>query len=270
MTEQDAMLRQPHGPNTVSSLEAGFRELGVRPGMVLITHASLSALGWVCGGAQAVILALENILTPAGTLVMPAHSGDLSDPADWCNPPVPAQWCEVIRNEMPCYDESLTPTRGMGQIPEVFRKQDGVARSSHPQLSFAARGKHRDYVLQDRHYDYAMNMKSPLGRVYELDGFILLIGVGHECNTSLHLAEYMGASSRPTVRNGMPVLEDGLRQWRVFEDVALCADDFGQIGGDYEALHPIATGLVGAATCRLIRQRGLVDFAAEWMAKNRA
>ncbi|HAH62667.1 MAG TPA: AAC(3) family N-acetyltransferase, partial [Treponema sp.] len=146
MSEEKTIAQSPNGPNTISSLERDFTELGVKPGMVLIAHTSLSSLGWVCGGAVSVILALETVLTGKGTLIMPAHSGDLSDPANWCNPPVPEAWIETIRKEMPCFDKDLTPTRGIGKIPETFRKQKSVLRSSHPQVSFAAWGKNKEFI----------------------------------------------------------------------------------------------------------------------------
>ena len=88
MSERDAIERSA-APVTTISLEADLRALGVEDGMTLLVHASLSSLGWVCGGPVAVILALEEILGERGTLVMPTMSTDLTDPKNWEAPPVP-------------------------------------------------------------------------------------------------------------------------------------------------------------------------------------
>ena len=113
--EADLIARSERGPVTVEMLVADLTALGVEPGMALLLHSSLSSLGWVCGGPQAVIVALETVLGPAGTLVVPTHSGANSDPAAWVAPPVPEAWWPVIRSSMPAYDPHLTPTRGMGR-----------------------------------------------------------------------------------------------------------------------------------------------------------
>jgi aminoglycoside 3-N-acetyltransferase len=271
MGERDTIRYDGKMPNTVSSLEKDFISLGIKPGMVLIVHSSLSSLGWVCGGAPSVILALENALTVDGTLIMPAHSGDLSDPKDWRDPPVPEAWFGIIRNEMPCFDKDLTPTRSIGIIPEVFRKQKSVLRSPHPQVSFCAWGKLKEYIIQDHHFDYAQNEKSPLGRIYEKGGWILLMGVGHENNTSLHLAEYLSNyKAKKVVKNGMPVDENGKTAWREFDDIDIDSDDFREIGHDYENEKEVIIGKVGDATCRLIDQKDCVDYAVRWMEKKRS
>ncbi|MEN6476456.1 MAG: AAC(3) family N-acetyltransferase, partial [Rectinema sp.] len=114
MPEADTIDFSKTRPNTVKSLASDLAALGVERGSTLLVHSSLRSLGWTAGGAHAVILALENAIGSEGTLVMPTHSGDLSDPADWQHPPVPESWWSVIREEMPAYDRALSTTRGMG------------------------------------------------------------------------------------------------------------------------------------------------------------
>lgn len=255
---------------TISSLTSDFRRLGVSKGMAVVVHASLRSLGWVCGGAVSVILALEEILGSEGTLVMPSHSYDISDPAHWENPPVPSALIDRIRNEMPLFYKDLTPTTSMGKIAETFRKQDGVVRSSHPSSSFCAWGKHKDYIVQDDKLDFSQNEQSPLGRLYELGGYILLIGVAHNKNTSLHLSEYKADyPGKKIIKDGFPCMVKGKRTWKEASDIAYYSDDFPSIGYEYEKTGKLKKGYAGKALCRFIDQRDFVDFAAAWMKKNR-
>lgn len=258
-------------PVSIASLTADLRALGVRPGASIVVHSSLSSLGWVIGDAPAVIAALGNALGVGGTLVMPTHSGGLSDPAGWVAPPVPSEWHDRIRAEMPAYDPAITPTRIMGAIPESFRGHPGVRRSAHPRQSFAARGPRAAFVTDDHALDCAMGERSPLARLYDLDADVLLLGVGHDRNTSLHLAEYR--ASWPGKRHttfGSPVMIDGTRHWLEVDDLDFDDSDFARLGEDFEHDTGAAfVGKVGAATARLMRQRTLVDYAVEWMGRFR-
>src|SRR5512136_2153792 len=146
MSERDAVERTQGYPATVESLRADLAALGVEPGLTLLLHSSLSSLGWVCGGPVAVILALEAAIGPDGTLVMPTYSDDLSEPSYWKNPSVPEAWWATIRQTMPPYDVDMTPTRGVGVIPECFRNRAGTRRSPHPSDSFAARGLRAEMI----------------------------------------------------------------------------------------------------------------------------
>lgn len=256
-------------PNTVSSLTAELRDLGVQAGDVLLVHASLSALGWVCGGAQAVVDALQDVLTESGTLVMPTHTTQYSDPAGWSNPPVPDAWVDPIRESMPPFRPDVTPTRGMGAIAECFRSYPEVVRSRHPEVSFAAWGSAAEAVAGDHGYDYSLGEESPLARVYERDGRVLLLGVGHEVNTSLHLAETRADLDKRTIEHSAPVLEAGRRVDVTYEDIARSTADFADLGADYERQTESTVGEIGAATAELIDQRSLVDFAVEWFEANR-
>jgi aminoglycoside 3-N-acetyltransferase len=258
-------------PVGILSLTADLRALGVRPGAAMIVHSSLSSLGWVIGDAPAVIAALTAALGPDGTLVMPTHSGGLSDPAGWVAPPVPQEWHARIRAEMPAYDPDITPTRIMGAICESFRTHPGVRRSAHPRQSCAARGPQAAFVTDGHALDCAMGERSPLARLYDLDGDVLLLGVGHDRNTSLHLAEYRASwPSRRHATFASPVTVDGARRWLEVDDLDFDDSDFARLGEDFERdTGSVLVGKVGGASARLMRQRALVDYATDWIGRVR-
>lgn len=267
MSEAEA-VRRAGTPATADTLLRDLRALGVGPGMTLLVHSSLSALGWVCGGALAVIDALTRAVRPKGTLVMPAFSPDNSDPAFWTNPPVPEEWWGTIRDAMPAFDPEATPTRWIGAIPETFRKLPGVRRSAHPSASFAARGPHAGRIVARHALDFCLGERSPLARLYDLHAHVLLLGVGHKVNTSLHLAEYRARYvGKREIDQGAAVMRRGVRRWAAYRDLNLHSEDFPAIG---KAFHPRElNGRVACAEARLFPQREIVDFGVGWMEANR-
>jgi aminoglycoside 3-N-acetyltransferase len=265
MSEAEAVQRVKT-PGTRSSLARDLRRLGLAPGMTVLVHSSLKALGWVNGGPVTVIQALQDVLTPQGTLVMPAHSGDYSDPVKWQSPPVPQEWHQLVRDTMPPFDPRLTPTRGMGRIAELFRTWPGVQRSQHPQVSFAAWGKQAAFVTGSHALSNSLGEGSPLARVYDLDGYVLLLGVSYDSNTSFHLAEYRAGNAQ-SFTTGAPVMHNGRATWTTYNDIVFKDELFPQIGAELEAQTDVVTiGQIAAATSRLYRQRPAVDFAANWLA----
>lgn len=271
MREEKPIDANQHWPNTVPTLVKDFRTLGIEAGMTLLVHSSLSKLGWVNGGPHAVILALEETLGPRGTLVMPTHSSHLSEPAHWHHPPIPESWWDMVRQTMPPFDPDLTPTRNMGAIPEVFRKQKGVLRSSHPQVSFAAWGLHATEIVASHSLTDSFGEGSPLGRVYDLKGWVMLLGVGHSNNTSLHLAEYRANFvGKQQIRQGAPITVNGEARWVQFSDLDWDSDDFPAIGEAFQRETPLVRiGMVGQAETQLMPQPALVDFGVRWMETNR-
>ncbi|MDH3643004.1 MAG: AAC(3) family N-acetyltransferase [Gammaproteobacteria bacterium] len=275
MSSEEQLLenagKRQQQPVTPSRLVRELADLGLRPGMTVVVHTSLSKIGWVPGGAQGVIAALLDLLTATGTLVMPAHSGNLSDPANWIAPPVPKTWWDDIRNDTPAYDPALTPTRNMGAVAESFRKYPGVQRSAHPHVSFTALGPNAARVLADHRAGCMFGERSPLARLYELDAHVLLLGVVHANNTSIHLAEYRAEfPGKRYHTEGAPMMVDGSRQWVSFEDLQTSDDDFAALGEDFARETGLeGRGSVGWGEARLMRVRAIVDYAVAWLSSHR-
>ncbi len=270
------MTQKPFAPSpmhTVETLTVAFAACGVQRGQTILMHSSMSKIGgWICGGSEAVILALLAVLGNDGTLMMPTFTTDNSEPSLWQNPPVPPDWWQPIREHTPAYHPRTARTAEMGIIAETFRTWEGVLRSEHPMWSFAAWGKYAHELVSDHRLEYGLGEKSPIGNLYALDGQVFLLGVGHANNTSLHLAEYRADyPGKMLERQGAAMLVEGVRQWVEFDIVAVDADDFEQLGADYETEYPtvIQIGSVGNATTRLFQQRPIVDYATTWLPKNR-
>jgi aminoglycoside 3-N-acetyltransferase len=272
MSEADAIRQTSDGPVTEESLVEHLLALGLKPGSTVLVHTGLSKLGWVSGGAITVIRALQKAVRSYGTLIMPAHSGDYSDPALWEHPPVPEEWWPKIRDTMPAFDPEISPTRGVGIVAELFRSFPDVLRSNHPHVSFTGWGEKAVDLLSNHTLEDSLGEGSPLARIYEVDGLVLLLGAGFDSNTSFHLSEYRAEyTARERVTLGAPVLVDGHRRWKNFSDVNYNSDDFAEIGKAYLKSHKqqVHVGRVGMATAYLFPQRTAVDYAVRWIHTHR-
>lgn len=253
---------------TRSDLEQGFRSAGVESGMTLIVHSAMKKLGWIPGGAQAVVDALLNVLGPSGTLVMPAHNGENSDPAYWVNPPVPESWWPVVRQMMPPFDPQKTPPRGMGSVVECFRAYPGVRRSNHPTYSFLALGPDADTLLQDHDLEDGLGERSPCGALARHDASVLLLGVDFDCCTVMHLAEYR-LRCRFGYRQGSAVRQGAETVLKAYRALDVNSDEFLPIGRELEANGRVSMGRINEADLRLFRVRDAVRAAENWLAANR-
>nr|WP_294914410.1 AAC(3) family N-acetyltransferase [uncultured Neokomagataea sp.] len=255
MTEVAAIARSTNGPITQARLQHDLTRLGVQPGMTILVHTALSRIGWVCGGAQSMINALLAVLGPNGTLMMPAQSPSLSDPQHWSNPPVPQSWWATIRASQPPYDPSLTPTYGCGAVPEAFRHWPGTQRSDHPLLSLSARGPNATELLHHQPLEDPLGCESPLARLEDKDGLILMIGCGWETCTALHLAERRAAPNAPRLQDGAPMLINGQRQWVPISLPIMDSDRFVKIAAQLDGQTFMKHGHIGEAYTRFFPLR---------------
>jgi aminoglycoside N3'-acetyltransferase len=215
-----------------------LRALGVREGGVLLVHTSFRETRPVEGGPAGLIAALRDALGPAGTLVMPSWTGDGDDP----------------------FDSSRTPAAGdLGIVADTFWRLPDVVRSDHP-FACAAAGPRADAIVSDPLPLPPHAPESPVGRVHELDGQVLLLGVGHDANTTLHLAELL-ADVPYRVPTYITVLRDG-RPVRIdYGENDHCCQRFALADGWLRPLGLQAEGNVGHAHARLARSRDIVRLA---------
>ena len=245
-------------------------QAGVGKGQTIMVHTSLSSLGFVCGGAQIIIEALLESVGADGTIMMPTQSWKNLDPTTGVHWEEPEEWWQIIRDNWPAYDKDITPTNTMGTVAEMFRKWHGTKRSDHPARSVAANGKYAEYLTTEHDLSNIFGEGSPIGKLYELDGYVLLIGVGYDKNTSLHLAdvraEYPG--KHDSIEHSA-VMENGKRVWKEYSTLYVDGEDFEQIGEAFEKECTVTKAPLGNGTITLMKQRELVDFATKWIERNR-
>ena len=261
MSEAVLIAKTPT-PRTRTSLAKDLQTAGLQAGDVVVLHSSLKAIGWVSGGPVAVLLAFQDVLTDTGTLVVPSHTANLTDPANWQSPPVPAAWVPLIHESVPAFDPARTPTRDMGIIAETFRSWPGVKRSAHPHVSFAAWGRHADHITTGHRLAWSMGEGSPLHRAYDLNANTMLLGT-RNC-TSLHLAEALSGTAATTTA-AAAIDQNGRRAWVTFPDWAYSTDQFFDILDAFCAEHGLEHSSVGSARTLLLNQRDLVDFAVDFL-----
>ena len=253
-----------------SDIVEALKSVGLQAGDTVMVHTSLGKLGYVCGGAQTVIEALIEVVGEEGTIMMPTQSWKNLDPkagvhwdadeADW----------DKIRENWPAYDKNITPTNTMGAVAEMFRAWPGAKRSDHPARSVAAWGKHAAYLTENHDLSNIFGEGSPIGKLYELDGKVLLLGVGYDKNTSIHLADVRAEyPSKHNCVEHSAIMENGKRVWKAYETLFVDGEDFVDIGAAFEEAHSVNIATIGSATIKLMKQREIVDFAVDWIEKNR-
>jgi aminoglycoside 3-N-acetyltransferase len=219
--------------------------LGVERGGTLLVHTSFRSVRPIEGGPAGLIDALRTALGPIGTLVMPSWPGDDSAP----------------------FDPATTPAAcDLGVVADTFWRMPGVQRANQF-FSFAAVGPAAEQILADPLPMPPHRPESPVGRVHELDGQILLLGVNHDANTTLHLAEvlagvpYRVPKSLTVVENGRPVRVEYGENDHCCRKFVLADTWLRERGLQVE-------GLVGPAHARLIRSRDVVKVAREHLAED--
>ena len=231
-------------PVTKEALIACFEKLGVRRGQIVEVHTSLSSFDYVVGGARTIVDALMEVITEDGTIVMPTQDRGNSEPSNWKEPAIQPYLYASVRKAIPPYDADTTDVEGMGAVVENFKKRKGVISTAHPSASYAAWGKYAKVLCNRQSLHFPLAEESPTARLYEMKGFVLLIGCDLDKATCMHLAEYR-TDNRPIIIEGACINSKEGPRWTTYLDLDLDSSVFNKVKSDLQkkkAIHEIACG----------------------------
>ena len=251
---------------------AALRGTGLGPGQIVLVHASIRNIGWIEGGAGALVTALREVIGAEGTMVVPTFTSSNSDTS--------RAYVERTRGmkksrearyraSMPAFDKDGSSSIECGQLSEHVRKHPGSVRSDHPQTSFAALGPAAVWLMSGHDPADHLGETSPLAKLFECDARVLMLGVGFDKCTAFHLAEYRYIPSPPVARYGCVIKVEGRSSWWHYEDVVLDDSDFADCGRAMEQSIKVIRGHLGEAEIRFFSLVEAVEFAEVWLWWNR-
>lgn len=242
---------------TTAWLQSGLHEFGLTAGDVVLVHTSMKGLGAVDGGADAVIDALLTVVGETGTLLFPTLTGSADDAPG--NPPV--------------IDLASTPCAPwVGVMPEVARNRAGAMRSVHPTHSVVALGANQEHWTTGHEFGHSpCDESSPYFRLMSEGGKILLLGgVDHNSNTSLHCIEEIAAVPyhlQDEVTDGIVTLPTGeqrivsnrLHLWRNRYSYLNLLREFNNVVAPLTAAGAQSTATIGPSVSTLIDAAAMRD-----------
>ena len=237
---------------TRSKLAEGFHRLGLRPGDAVVVHSSLRSLGHVEGGAESVIDALLDVIEPQGLLVLPTftYSSQVFDPAR---------------------TPSLT-----GRITEMGRLWPGAVRSWHPTHSVAAIGAGASELCAGHHRVGCFALDSPLDRLAARGGYVLLLGVGHVSNSTVHVGEsharapYLGVPFSPDRPNQFTIIAPTGELAVSMTEFPGCSKAFGVAEKVLRDRGQIRDAIVGEALTQLVLGAAVIEATVAILQANPA
>ena len=251
---------------TRTSLAADLGAIGLAAGDAVLVHAALRRVGPIIGGPDVIVDALFDVIGPSGT-VLGYCDWQLED--ELRDDP-------SMREHVPAFDPLRSRAiRENGYWPELLRTTPGARRSGNPGASMAALGGRAEWFTADHALDYGYGPQSPLGKLVQAEGKVLMLGAPLDTVTLLHHAEHLAAFPNKRLnRFEAPILVEGRTVWRAFEEFdtsdppdGLPDDYFATIVEAFLATGKGRRGTIGAASSVLLPAAGIVAFGVEWMEK---
>jgi len=256
---------------TRADLARDCTAIGLSPGDIVMAHAAVSKVGPILGGPDALIGALHGAVGPTGTVMAytdwDASYEDLLDGEGR----VPPEW----RDHVPPFDPLTSrSTRDNGVLPEFLRTTSGALRSAGHGASVTAIGARAEWLTADHPLDYGYGPGTPLSRLVEAGGKVLMIGAPWDTMTLLHHAEHLADLPNKRIKRvEVPFATPDGVVWRMIEEfdtsdpvVAGLPDDvFERIVRDFVASGEGRQGRIGGANSLLVEAAAILPFAVNWL-----
>ncbi len=197
--------------------------LGLKTGDIVIVHSSLSSVGHIEGGADTLVDVFLETIGNEGTLVAPVSAS-------------------------------------LGIFTQTLKNRSEALTSDCPLGTVAAIGADAEFICRD-HWkaDTAHGHDTPYLKIAGLGGYVCLLGVDQDRNTTLHSVEAL--LELPYLETKKARLENGNeKSWKYYPGPHR---DFIGIDHIMREKGKIKIGKVGNAVVRLMKSQDLIDIFTE-------
>lgn len=267
-------MASPPSFHTRASLRQDLQRLGIRAGDMVMVHAAMSTVGPLLNGPDALIGALLDAVGADGTLIAYTDWDGAYDSLLDAKGRVPPEW----RPHVPAFDPATSrAARDNGILAEFIRTTPGAYRSDNPGASVAAIGARAAWLTADHPLDYGYGEGSPLAKLVQAGGKVLMVGAPRDTMTLLHHAEHLAQIPNKRIRQyEVPLASPEGSCWRMAEEFetsepvipGLADDYFATIVSAFLAAGEGQRGTIGNASSLVVEAEAMCRFAVNWLELN--
>jgi aminoglycoside 3-N-acetyltransferase len=256
---------------TRASLRDDLTHIGLRAGDTVMVHAAMSKVGPLLNGPDALSNAILDVVGPDGTMLVYTSWDSVHDDLLDDEGRVLPEW----RDHIPGFDPlSSRAVRMNGIIAEFVRTMPGARRSANPGASVAAVGKMAQWITADHRLDYGFGEDTPLSRLVEIGGRILMVGAPWDTMTLIHHADHLAdIPDKRRIRIEVPLAGPDGTEWQFMEEFEtgdpvhedLPENYIEQIVTAYVESGGGRQGAIGLAPSLLVDARPMLAFAIDWL-----
>lgn len=265
------MSDDPPNYRTRASLRDDLTRIGLRAGDTVMVHAAMSKVGPLLNGPDALSNAILDVVGPDGTMLVYASWDSVHDDLLDDDGRVLSEW----RDHVPGFDREASRAVQMnGIIAEFVRTMPGAQRSANPGASVAAVGKLAEWITADHGLDWGFGENTPLSKLVETSGRVLMVGAPWDTMTLVHHADHLASmADKRTIRIEVPLAGPNGTEWRFMEEFEtgdpvhedLPENYIEQIVTAYVKNGGGSQGTIGTAPSLLVDARSILAFAIRWL-----